>query len=207
MKIPLETKAWYLDESLRSRQTIHMTIFKVTAYLTLLGIAIFLLIGLFLPARYQVQQSILVFNHTPDEAFAAVENYQMWKEWSPWHDPEGRYEYSGEMSHLGARMDWDGPNAGKGSMTMIEKVQGEKIVSRLDFVSPLRGTALNSWGFRAYPEGCEIIWTTEGENSYPVGRYLMMFFRTRLENELKQGLNNLKALLEKESKASLETGT
>jgi len=80
-------------------------------------LALFLLVGLFLPRRVEVSRSTEL-NQPPDVVFSYLRDLERWTAWTPWGDVESRIE--GSPVGEGATRTWDDPTFGSGSLTLTE---------------------------------------------------------------------------------------
>jgi len=111
-------------------------------FLKKLGIGILILIlllaiiSLFLPSKIHVERSIMI-NAPVKTVFNAVNNLQLWINWSYWDriDPNMKSTFEGPQSGVGAIHRWESENdsVGKGSMTITESVEPSKVLTSLEF--------------------------------------------------------------------------
>ncbi len=157
--------------------------------------------GLLLPRTVSVERSATI-DAPPQVVFSYLDTYERFNEWSPWaaRDPEARYTYSGPDRGVGAAMAWesDNPHVGNGSQTIIAVEQDKLVRTRLNF-GP-EGDAESV--FKLAPAangGTEVTWGFETDLGYDIfGRYLGLMFDTWIGADYEEGLQNLKAAIEKD---------
>lgn len=147
------------------------------------------------PSHFHVERSIVV-DAPAANVFAELNDLHHWEAWSPWAklDPNATSSYEGPESGVGAIMRWDGNmDVGKGSMTITESAQDERVKLRLDFEKPMAGT--NTSEFRLTPSGTGTMvnWSIEGENHF-IAKVMSLFMNCdeMIGGYFEQGLQNLK---------------
>lgn len=122
-------------------------------------------------------------------------------QWSPFSqmDPQQTTTYDGPPSGVGAGSAWEGPQAGKGRMTITAVDPNRRVDIRLEFERPMEAT--NRVQFLLVPQGdgTAVTWRMEGENSF-VGKAasLVMDVDAMVGGEFAKGLAALAALAEAE---------
>lgn len=166
----------------------------------LVGLFIILVvIGFILPNTAHVERSVEV-NVPQAEAFAMLNNYKRFNEWSPWHkiDPKTKYTHSGPDSGVGAKMMWesDHPHVMTGSQE-ITKIDGQKYIEVfLDF-GP-QGTATSYYELESSGSGTKITWGFDSEFGNDIfGRYFGLLYDSMIGPSYEEGLSDLKKVLEK----------
>src|SRR5688572_14419408 len=88
--------------------------------------AVLVVVGLFLPRQWRVEQVVLV-NAGPEHIYPMVNDLKQWQSWAAWNkemDPAVKWEYAGPASGVGASWAWDGPQMGHGKMTITRSDPG-----------------------------------------------------------------------------------
>lgn len=161
----------------------------------LFGVGYFLL-----PAKLVVREEIEIAR--PRAAvFALVDNLRTFNEWSPWFaaDPQAEYRFEGE-SGAGQKAIWEskGGPMGSGSHRIERSVANERVETLLDF--GVRGSARTIFELERAPVGAKISWSFVSDctpNPMYVGcRYLNLFTSGAIAQDLKSGLERLKAVAE-----------
>jgi len=166
-----------------------------SAAAVLFGVGYFLL-----PAKLEVREEMEIAR--PRAAvFALVDNLKTFNEWSPWFaaDPQAIYRFEGE-SGAGQKAIWEskGGRIGSGSQRIERSVANERVETLLDF--GVRGSARTIFDLERAPTGSKVAWTFVSDctsNPVYVGcRYLNLFTAGAIEQDLKAGLQRLKAVAE-----------
>jgi uncharacterized protein YndB with AHSA1/START domain len=160
--------------------------------------------GAYLIPPVAVVERTAVINASPEKIYAIVGNMKRFNEWSPWFslDPKAEYSFEGPEQGVGQKMSWksNDPNVGNGSQTITEAVANQKVVTDLDFgpmgksqasldLSPVDGGTLVKWGFRSEVNGI-------------MERWMSLMFDRWIGADYVKGLNQLKALAEKDAAAT-----
>jgi hypothetical protein len=141
--------------------------------LGLLGVIVLLVIvGFFLPGKVEVTRSIGI-NAPAENAFEEINDLERWKNWSYWStlDPQMKVDYGENRSGTGAFYTWDGPEVGKGKLTITESVPYQTIKADLDFME--HGVAKSWYTFEPDGEKTNVTMgfsTDFGMN--PIGRWM-----------------------------------
>ena len=98
--------------------------------------ALFLIVGIALPASRHLQHSVET-NRKVTIVFDTLNSLRRFKDWNPLvlRDPKMQLKFSGPVSGVGARMDYDSQEKGlrQGSWEITESVPGKKVAyARLD---------------------------------------------------------------------------
>jgi hypothetical protein len=156
------------------------------------------------PAEFAVERSTVI--RAPAAAVIAhLENVHAWEAWSPWHrmDPEMKLRYEGPESGPGAAYVWDGPEIGRGRMT-VTQVTPERVETQLEFIAPMPGT--NRGVFTLEPAGADatrLTWRMEGRNNFIAKAFsLVMSMDQMIGSEFERGLATLKELAESEARGA-----
>lgn len=172
-------------------------VLKLLKWLAML-IALLLIIGLFLPAKYEAQRSIVI-NAPPEKIQALVDAPKEWLRWSPWNarDPNMKITYSGPERGTGAKWSWVSKSEGNGSMEMNEIVPVNKVTYTLTMEgmgAPSRSEIL----FTPEAGKTKVTWRMYGEHGMnPIHRWFSLFMDKLVGPDFEAGLKSLKALAEK----------
>lgn len=161
-------------------------------------LAVFLLVGLFLPTTAHVERSIIA-RASPAAVYEVVSDLRRFNEWSPWFDldPQAVYTYSGPERGVGAKLAWTSEqrSVGSGSQEIIAAVPDRSVTMRLDFGSEGRATARLE--ITPVDGGSRVTW---GFDTDFAGSYLCRYFGLLLDRlvgaDYEDGLARLKRLLE-----------
>ena len=160
-------------------------------------IALVLLVGLLLPGKMEVSKSILI-NAPAGYVFEEINDLKRNPEWSYWNSlyKEMTVTYGEVSTGVGAVSEWDGPESGKGKMTIVESIPNQSIKMDLDFVE--QGTAQAWYTFAAEGEGTNL---TTGFSSdvglNPIGRIVgAVLVKPEMEKAFDHNLAKLKEIAE-----------
>lgn len=174
--------------------------------LGILGIVLlFIIIGFFLPSKVEITRSTVV-NAPAEYAFEEVNNLENWNKWSYWNtlDPDMKIEYGEIRSGKGASYMWDGPDVGKGKVTLSESLPFNAVKADLDFME--QGAALAWYMFE--PEGVNtkvtMGFSSELGNN-PIYRWMgATLFQSEMDKAFNYGLAKIKEIAEAKPKFSTE---
>src|SRR5688572_4123953 len=106
----------------------------------LIVVAVFIVIGVFLPSKRSVSHEVET-NRPMSTVTDLIGSFTRFKDWNALinHDPKMKLEVSGPASGVGAKLSYSSTQAqvGSGSWEVIEEVPGERIVYALN--TPGRG--------------------------------------------------------------------
>ena len=166
----------------------------------LIVVALFVLVGLFLPSSRTVSHSIET-NHPVRQVYDTLAGFQRFRHWNPMrqHDPKVRYEISGPRIGEGARLEYESahPEVGDGALEIVEAEQDSRIVIRqeneaygdnkihvIELEPATSGKTLTiTWGYNV----------DYGWNLF--GRYAGLYVSRNVGDDMKRGLANLAGLI------------
>lgn len=174
---------------------INMKALKVIIFILLLLVALFLIIGLFLPKSAYTEQSIEI--KAPSYmVFSQINHLPNWEAWSPFaeDDPEMQVIYGDISEGVGGSYSWTSKH-GDGSMTIRESEPDSSIVFDMEFVG--QGKAYSSWKFVQTDSITLVTWGFGMDSlSYPLSRYFGLFLGSMMKPSFDKGLKKLKQLVE-----------
>jgi hypothetical protein len=134
-------------------------------------------------------------------AFALVNDFRRWGEWSPWSkiDPAMEVTYGGAETGEGATYAWSGNREiGEGQMTIEESRPDELIRIRLEFKKPMKATNTAEFTFEPEGEGTRVTWSMEGRNGF-LGKAigLVMNMDRMVGDQFEKGLADMKSIVER----------
>lgn len=169
-----------------------MKALKIIGLIIAAIIVLFLIIGIFLPAKVHTEGSIVI--KAPAKViFHQVENFRNWQNWSPFEraDTTVKSIYEGAEQGVGAIMRWTSVHSGNGSQTITNSKPYTEIRTQLKFEG--QGNAISIYSFEEVPEGTKITWALEVDKlKYPFGRYMGLFMGSMMRPMFESGLKNLK---------------
>ncbi len=163
----------------------------------LLGILLLLLIiSFFLPSKMTVSQSATI-NASDSLVFAQVNDLRNWEKWSPWKamDPEMKITYSDNPVGANGWYSWEGPQSGKGKLTIKSSTPNSNIKTGLAFegMTPASG----SWDFKREGDGVKVTWGFDSDMGMnPMNRWFGFLMKGTLEQQFQEGLTKMKTVCE-----------
>ena len=156
-------------------------------------------VALGLPAHVTVARSVQI--NAPEYAvYPYINNLRRFAEWSPWveRDPDMKLTYSGPPEGRGAKVEWvsQKPSIGTGYMQITDAEQSRGLSLAAD-VNGLQGES----NFELAPagSGSKVTWSFGYETgSSPFKRWKALMLDGFIGAEYRNGLERLKALVEKE---------
>jgi len=185
---------------------------KIIKYIVVaLGIllAALLLMGLFLPKEYTVSRQVRI-NRSKVEVFDYVRLLKNQHYYSVWWkmDPNQVTTYTGEDGTVGFIAAWKSEldSVGSGEEEIVAIQEGERIEYALRFKEPFESNASSNMIFTATDSNSTTLtWNFKGDMSYPFNvMQLFMSMEDMLGKDIEQGLNNVKAILEKDRVSSFK---
>jgi uncharacterized protein YndB with AHSA1/START domain len=177
----------------------------------LLGVAVLLvaLCGLIAtrPSTFTVQRTATL-KASPDIAFALVNDFHQWGEWSPWDkmDPNQKRTFEGAATGTGSIYGWSGNDqVGEGRMTIEESKANELVRIKLEFIRPWASTNSTTFTFSPAADGVSVTWKMEGHNDF-MGKAFSLFMDMdgMVGKDFDNGLANMGKLAEAEARKRAE---
>ncbi len=158
-------------------------------------VVILLIVAAILPKTFSSERQIII-NKPRNEVFEYIkyvknqDNYGVWQ----LSEPDLKKTYEGTDGTVGFKYSWDGKKLGKGSQTISNIVEGEKLETKLDFGfgDPATSHLITK---DAGAGQTTVIWGLSGKSPYPLN-IMSLFFD--VGDDFEKGLANLKAVLEKQ---------
>lgn len=151
------------------------------------------------PSTFSVERATTI-QAPPDVAFALVNDFHRWGEWSPWDkvDPNQKTTFEGPASGTGARYGWSGNDAaGEGRMTIVESTPPTRVRVSLEFIRPFAATNDVTFTFTPAAQGVEVRWRMEGpQNFISKAMCLVMDMDALLGKDFDNGLAALRQAAE-----------
>jgi hypothetical protein len=153
------------------------------------------------PDHFHVERSGQV-NAPPEAAFALINDFHQWVQWSPYEklDPDLERSFEGPASGPGAVYAYKGnSNVGEGRMTILESRPGELVAIQLEFLKPFPAT--NRAAFKLEPSGAgtRVTWSMDGPNTL-MGKVMSPFMDGFIGKSMEQGLAALDTAAQAEAK-------
>jgi hypothetical protein len=151
------------------------------------------------PATFEVKRSAVI-NAPPSFAYALVNDFHGWAQWSPWEklDPAMQRTFTGAERGSGAKYQWKGnKQAGEGSMTITEASPDAKVSIDLEFIEPFPTKNLTTFTFASAGQSTTVTWVMSGENNFiSKAMSLVMNMDSMIGPDFEAGLAKLKQAAE-----------
>ncbi|WP_413998159.1 SRPBCC family protein [Flavobacterium sp. W1B] len=169
----------------------------------LLGIiALALIVALFMPKEYAVEREITI-NKPIDSVFNYVKYLKNQNEFSVWAniDPNMKSTFKGTDGVVGAVSAWESKvkEVGIGEQEITKISEGKRLDFELRFKEPMNDTAMGFMSTEMVAVNqTKVKWGINGVMPYPMNIMLpFMNMDQMIGKDLQQGLDNLKAKMEK----------
>jgi effector-binding domain-containing protein len=172
-----------------------MKALKIIGIIILVLLALFLIVGAFLPSKLHIEES-MVINKPASLIFRQVNSFKNFVKWSPFQDmdPAMVNTFEGPEMGVGAKNIWTSKKTGNGSMTILESKPYSKVISSLDI--GMTG-ATNYFDFKEEQGGTKVTWGVDFPKlSYPAERYGGLMMPRMMKPVFIKGLENLKKMTE-----------
>lgn len=154
-------------------------------------IALFVVIGLFLPRQWTVEVTT-VTKATPAQVMPLVRDFREWMKWTT-AMPDTTYSYSDRQGQVGSWMSWSG--RGSRAKLIVTEVSDQ----RMKFDEQMEADEVNAHGEISAapdPKGTRITWRDTGTLPPILGGYFRGMMENALTEHMKGGLAKLSVLAE-----------
>lgn len=164
-------------------------------------IAIPLIMALFIKKSYTIEREIII-NRPRQEVFNYISHLKNQDYYSKWvmMDPNAKKEYKGTDGTVGFSSSWDSENknVGKGTQTIRNLKDGERMDLDLHFIKPFEAHSTAYITTTTVNDNqTKVTWGFNGNMKYPMNFMLVvMNMEKMLGDDLATGLSNLKGVLE-----------
>ncbi|MEJ2596641.1 MAG: SRPBCC family protein [bacterium] len=174
-----------------------MKVLKILAVIILILVAAYLIVPLFLSDNVVIRAEENM-DAKPEVVFRQVNSLKNWVNWSPFEaDTTLKNKFSGPDRGVGCKREWDGEQAGQGTMEIMKSEPYTYIQNKISF-APGQGGGNGSWNFEPNPEGVHVTWSIHLQDlSYPHARWMGLMMQSVLAPMMEKGLNDLRQLTEK----------
>ncbi|AEI65004.1 SRPBCC family protein [Corallococcus macrosporus] len=159
------------------------------------------------PDTFTYQRSA-VLPVSADIAFALVNDFHRWTEWSPWDglDPQQKRTYSGPKAGTGADYAWAGNDqVGEGRMTITDSKVNEQVTIRLEFIKPFAAVNTTTFTLSSVEGGTQVVWAMSGENNFvSKAMGLFMDMDAMIGKDFEKGLASMKEVAVVDAKKRAE---
>jgi effector-binding domain-containing protein len=169
-------------------------VLKLLYILLFLVIAI-LLVGLFLPRNLNIESSCAI-DASGDIVFDQVNSLKNWENWSPWFlaDTSIHITYNDVASAEGAESRWKNTQSNVGYLKILRSHADTSLNMQISFGE--ESEALMFWKFENEEKHIKVTWTFRNEEMTYFERYFMALYKKTIQNDMDQGLKNLKSVCE-----------
>lgn len=178
-----------------------MKIIKKIIIVLAILFAIPLVVALFTKSDYAVERNIEI-NIAKQEAFDYIKSLKNQEKFSVWsqRDLNMKRTYTGTDGTVGFVAGWESDNeeVGVGEQEIIKIADGERVDFELRFIKPFEAVEPAFMTTEAINETTtKVTWGFNGHMDYPINLMLLfMDFETMIGNDLQEGLDKLKVVLE-----------
>jgi effector-binding domain-containing protein len=169
---------------------------------------ILIVVLMFISPKKMVLSESITMDAPAHMIYNQVIDFKKWNSWSPWSklDSTAIFTYSKRSSGVGARYSWKGnADIGEGSQKILGTDPDKSINTSLEF-NGMSGTSLSNWTFESVGDKTEVTWDFEGAESGFVFRPFNLIFKPGLKKQYREGLNAIKAIVEKRAKEKIYKG-
>jgi len=174
---------------------------KVLIIVGLLVVVVAIL-GFISPRTFVIEKSVTI-EKPRFLIFDKIRFLKSHEAWNPWAkaDPSIKYDWKGQDGAVGFTTHWKGNNkVGEGEQEIKAIVEGERIDYEIRFKAPFE--TINHSYLTTIEDGdlkTKVTWGMRGTMTFP-GNVMFKIFKmqNKLEDDFEEGLNILKAILEKE---------
>jgi len=175
------------------------TILKIIGVIVLLIIGYAVIAMLAFGKNYHYEKS-MVINAPKEKVWQQISSMKAFNQWNPWMklDKTMKITYTGNSGEVGDKYCWDSKNddAGAGCQEIKELVLNEKQKTEMIFVKPFEGQATSEIVLSPEGNATKVVWTMDTEQD-PMMKIMRPMMDYQMGKSYEEGLNNLKALVEK----------
>ena len=176
-----------------------MKIVKRIVIILLVLIAIPLIGALFIKKDFSIEREVTI-NRPKDQVFNYVRLLKNQDHFSKWamEEPDMKKDYKGTDGTVGFVSAWEGKKMGKGEQEIKQIRDGEQIDYELRFKKPMESVAQAQMSTQAVDlNSTKVKWSFSGNSPYP-WNFMNLFMKGSVGKDLQTGLDNLKAVMEKQ---------
>lgn len=177
-----------------------MKILKILVIAFVGLIAALIAIAYTLPAEYSVSREVTI-KASPEQVYSNLLDLRKWADWTVWYqnDPEMTTEYTGVTGNVGSAMEWKSQTQGSGKLTLTKISPNQRLEYTLKF--PEFNPSLGKVILTPVGEETKVVWSDDGNlGNNPLNRWFGLLLDDMIGGDFQAGLNNLKALSEKQAK-------
>ncbi|MEI7487472.1 MAG: SRPBCC family protein [Chryseobacterium sp.] len=175
------------------------TILKIIGVIILLIIGYAVIAMLAFGKNYHYEKSMII-NAPKEKVWQQISSMKAFNQWNPWMklDKSMKVTYTGNSGEVGDKYCWDSKNdnAGAGCQEIKELVLNEKQKTEMMFIKPFEGQATSEIVLSPEGNATKVLWTMDTEQD-PMMKIMRPMMDYQMGKSYEEGLNNLKALVEK----------
>lgn len=153
------------------------------------------------PDTFTVQRTAKI-QASPEFAFALVNDFHHWNQWSPWDAMDANMKRTFEgAAGAGAKYGWVGNSqVGEGRMTIEESKPHELVRIKLEFIKPFEDTSTTIFEFKPEGAGSLVTWRMEGNHNF-ISKAMCVFMDmdAMVGKDFEKGLASMKKVAEAEA--------
>ncbi len=150
------------------------------------------------PSSFAIERSAVI-EAPADVVYGHIASLRAMDAWSPWAkmDPRMQIRYEGPEAGVGARSSWEGPEMGKGRLTITATKPDREVEMKLEMLAPMQATNRILFTLAGAGTATDVTWRMEGSNGF-VGKALalVMDMDEMVGGPFEQGLASLKLVAE-----------
>lgn len=171
-------------------------------YILLGIIATLVIVGLFLPTKYDLSSDTTI-NAAPEAVHAYVGHLEKWPEWMPWEqeDPSIITQRDEQTTGVGASQSWSSKKAGDGEVEFTECDEKTGIAYDMAFINKgRRAPCKASIKYTPDGDGTKVTWSMAGDMASMMPRFMAGWFKIMMGpmigKQFTRGLASLKGIVE-----------
>lgn len=162
-------------------------------------IAVLLIRAVLKPNTFRIERSTQIAA-PPAEVFAHINDFKSHLTWSAWEkiDPNLQRSMSRQTAGVGATYEWHGnKEIGSGKMTILESIPPHKVISKIEFFSPMKATNTLEYTLEPSAEGTFIKHAMFGSSPF-LRNFICLFINVdkMVGEKFEESLLALKAVCE-----------
>ena len=164
------------------------------------GVVVLVAVIVMQPSSFSIERSTVI--EAPPVIIAAqIQNLRAMDAWSPWAkmDAQMKIVYEGPEAGVGARSSWEGPQMGKGRLTVTAVKPDQEVEMKLEMLAPMQATNRILFSLASTGGATQVTWHMDGSRNF-VGKALslVMDMDTMVGVPFENGLASLKTRAESE---------
>lgn len=169
-------------------------------------LAIAIIGGFVIPKEWSVNEGITI-NAPSEVVYAQIADLKNWQNWSPWtkeKDPTQEYTYEGVEPGVGQKWSWTSEKMGTGWLEIKTADPSKGITYELFMdMNGNQSTILGELTYVQTENGLDVVWKDSGNSGNNlIKRWMSLFIKPMLSNEMKAGLAKLKTVAEPTNSAA-----